>query len=282
MKKCPYCQKGNNDEEIQCWNCGEWFEAISPPKQRNVVKPPKKEQSGTDSVDWQTKLGVVLNKYRMLIISIIIIAGLLFTISQNANFNKNTEHVAGIEPPKIDAPAAPAPAPEPTSALESTSAPDPVSAPSSAIDLYNNALSLCEGSKCTDSQKAIKYLTEAIRLQPDFANAYGARGNAYGNQRQYQLSLEDYNKAILLKPDKAAFFNNRGNVYKDLNKYQLAIEDYNEAIRLKPDNAEAYHNRGNIYFIQGNKSIGCSDAQKACELGNCQLLEWVKDKNYCR
>ena len=110
MKKCPYCQKGNNDEEIQCWNCGEWFDILSPPQQGNVVKPPKKEQSGTDSVDWQTKLGVVLNKYRMLIISIIIIAGLLFTISQNANFNKNTEHVAGIEPPKIDAPAAPAPA----------------------------------------------------------------------------------------------------------------------------------------------------------------------------
>jgi tetratricopeptide (TPR) repeat protein len=148
--------------------------------------------------------------------------------------------------------------------------------------LYNNALSLCEGSKCTESPKAIEYLTEAIRLQPDFANAYGARGNAYGNQRQYQLALEDYNKAILLKPDKSVFFNNRGNVYKDLNKYPLAIEDYNQAIRLKPDNAEAYHNRGNAYFIQGNKSLGCSDAQKVCELGNCQLLEWAKDKKYCR
>ena len=113
MKKCPYCQKGNDDEEIQCWNCGEWFETVSPPKQRNVVKPPKREQSGTDSVDWQTKLEGVFNKYRIPIISIIIIAGLLFTISQNANFNKNAEQVAGIEPPKIDAPAAPAPEPDP-------------------------------------------------------------------------------------------------------------------------------------------------------------------------
>ena len=108
MKKCPYCQKGNNDEEIQCWNCGEWFE-VSPPKQRNVVKPPKREQSGTDSVHWQTKLGEVFIKYRIPIISIIIIAGILFTILQNANFSKNAEQVAGIEPPKIDAPAAPAP-----------------------------------------------------------------------------------------------------------------------------------------------------------------------------
>jgi tetratricopeptide (TPR) repeat protein len=280
MKKCPYCQKGNNDDEIQCWNCGEWFETVSPSRQNTVVKPPKIEQSGTDSIDWQTKLGGIFNEYRIPIISIIVMAGLLFTISQIANFNKSAEQVAGIKSPKVDAPAAPAP--EPAPAPEHAPVSEHAPAPSSAIDLYNNALSLCEGSKCTDSQKAIEYLNEAIRLQPDFANAYGARGNAYGNQRQYQLSLEDYDKAILLKPDKVAFFNNRGNVYKDLNKYQLAIEDYNEAIRLKPDNAEAYHNRGNAYFIQGNKSLGCSDAQKACELGNCQLLEWAKDKKYCR
>jgi len=280
MKKCPYCQKGNNDDEIQCWNCGEWFETVSPSQQRTVVKPPKIEQSGTDSIDWQTKLGGIFNEYRIPIILIIVIAGLLFTISKIANFNKSAEQVAGIESPKVNAPATSAP--EHAPAPEHASAPEPAPAPSSAIDLYNNALSLCEGSKCTDSQKAIEYLNEAIRLQPDFANAYGARGNAYGNQRQYQLSLEDYDKAILLKPDKAAFFNNRGNVYKDLNKYQLAIEDYNEAIRLKPDNAEAYHNRGNAYFIQGNNSLGCSDAQKACELGNCKLLEWAKDKRSCR
>ena len=280
MKKCPYCQKGNNDDEIQCWNCGEWFETVSPSRQNTVVKPPKIEQSGTDSIDWQTKLGGIFNEYRIPIISIIVMAGLLFTISQIANFNKSAEQVAGIKSPKVDAPAAPAP--EPAPAPEHAPVSEHAPAPSSAIDLYNNALSLCEGSKCTDSQKAIEYLNEAIRLQPDFANAYGARGNAYGNQRQYQLSLEDYDKAILLKPDKVAFFNNRGNVYKDLNKYQLAIEDYNEAIRLKPDNAEAYHNRGNAYFIQGNKSLGCSDAQKACELGNCQLLEWAKDKRSCR
>jgi tetratricopeptide (TPR) repeat protein len=278
MKKCPYCQKGNDDDEIQCWNCGEWFETVSPPRQRTVVKPPEKEQSVTDPVDRQTKLRGLFKKYIIPVMSIIIIAEILFAISQIANFNKNAEQVAGIEPPKIDTPAAaPAPAPRP----EPASVPEATPAPGSAIDLYNNALSLCEGSKCTESPKAIEYLTDAIRLQPDFANAYGARGNAYANQKEYQLALEDYNKAILLKPDKAVFFSNRGNVYKDLNKYQLAIEDYNQAIRLKPDNAEAYHNRGNAYFIQGDKSLGCSDAQKACELGNCQLLEWAKDKKFC-
>ena len=254
MKKCPYCQKGNNDDEIQCWNCGEWFETVSPSRQNTVVKPPKIEQSGTDSIDWQTKLGGIFNEYRIPIISIIVMAGLLFTISQIANFNKSTEQVAGIKSPKVDAPAAPAPehvpaqkhtpAPEPAPALEAAPAP----APTSAIDLYNNALSLCEGSKCTDSQKAIEYLNEAIKLKPDLVEAYNNRGKAYG----------------------------------DLGQHQQAITDYNEAIRLKPDYAHAYNNRGVAYFMQGNYELGCPDAQKACALGNCKLLEWAKDSENCR
>ena len=62
MKKCPYCQKGNDDEEIQCWNCGEWFETALPPKQRNVVELPKTKQNDIDSVDVQTKPERVFKK----------------------------------------------------------------------------------------------------------------------------------------------------------------------------------------------------------------------------
>jgi tetratricopeptide (TPR) repeat protein len=278
MKKCPYCQKGNDDEEIQCWNCGEWFETVSPPKQRNVVKPPKKEQSVTYPVDWQTKLGGVFKKYIIPIMSIIIIAEILFAISQIANFNKNAEQVAGIEPAKIDTPAV-APAPE----AESNSAPQPAPAPEYGVtnNLLNNAFALCSSGKCTDPQKAIEYLNDAIKLKPDLAMAYNNRGKAYGDLGQHEQAITDYNEAIRLKPDYADAYYNRGKDYDDLGQHQQAITDYNEAIRLKPDYAHAYNNRGVAYFIQGNKSLGCSDAQKACDLGYCQLLEWAKDKKFC-
>ena len=281
MKKCPYCQKGNNDEEIQCWNCGEWFETVSPPKKRNVVKPPKKKQSGTDSVDRQTKLRRVFKKYIIPIISIIIIAGLLFIISQNANFNKNTEQVAGIEPPKIDAPAA-APAPEPAPAPDIAPASEPASVPGSAKNLFNNAFALCASGKCSDPQKVIEYLNEVIKLNPGLAQAHNNRGNAYGDLGQYQLAIADYNEAIRLKPDYANAFSNRGIAYDELGEYQLAIEDLNEAIRLKPDYANAWSNRALTYLNHGNKNLGCPDAQKACELGYCKTIEVAKGKGMCR
>ena len=130
-------------------------------------------------------------------------------------------------------------------------------------------------------EEAINHYNKAIRLAPDYAEAYNERGISYVALGQYQMAIEDFNNAIRLKPDYAYVYNNRGNVYTKLSQYQLAIEDFNNAIDLKPDYAKAYFNRGIIYFTQGNNKQGCSDAQKACELGNCKILEIAKTKGLC-
>jgi tetratricopeptide (TPR) repeat protein len=96
------------------------------------------------------------------------------------------------------------------------------------------------------------------------------------------MAIEDFNNAIRLKPDYAdTAYNSRGSVYYKLGQYQMAIEDFNNAIRLKPDDADAYNNRGIVYFTQGNNKPGCFDAQRACALGNCKILEIAKTKGLC-
>jgi tetratricopeptide (TPR) repeat protein len=131
-------------------------------------------------------------------------------------------------------------------------------------------------------QLAIKDFNEAIRLKPDFAKAYGNRGLAYLYLDQYQRAIKDYDKAIRLKPDHVSAYNNRGGAYNSLGQYQRAIKDYDTAIRLKPDYSKAYGSRGLAYFSQGKINLGCRDAQKACELGFCDALEGAKGKGYCR
>ena len=99
---------------------------------------------------------------------------------------------------------------------------------------------------------------------------------------QYQLAIDDYNEAIRLKPDYANAYNNRGSAYSRLGQYQLAIEDYNEAIRIKPDYTLVYKNRALSYFKQGSNELGCRDAQKACAGGDCKLLTDSRVKGSCR
>jgi tetratricopeptide (TPR) repeat protein/predicted membrane-bound spermidine synthase len=130
-------------------------------------------------------------------------------------------------------------------------------------------------------QLAIEDYNQAIRLQPDDVMAYNNRGAAYYSIGQYQSAIEDYTKVIRITPDDSNAYNNRGVDYTQLGQYPLAIDDFNKAISLKSNYADAYANRGFTYFNQGNKKLGCPDAKKACEWGDCKLLEFAKGKGVC-
>ena len=85
---------------------------------------------------------------------------------------------------------------------------------------------------------------EAIRLKPDYAEAYNNRGVAKNNLGHHEEAIADYDEAIRLKSDYAAAYNNRGIAKNDLGHHEEVIADYDEAIRLKPDYIMAYNNRG--------------------------------------
>jgi tetratricopeptide (TPR) repeat protein len=163
-----------------------------------------------------------------------------------------------------------------------------------AIEDYNKAIHLKPNyadayynrgnayAKLGQQQLAIEDFNKAIHLKSDYVLAYYNRGTIYSELGQYQHTIEDLNKAIRLKPDYADAYYNRGTACGVLGQYPQAIEDFNRTIRLKPDYADAYNNRGFVYLNQGNNKLGCLDAQKACELGNCKTLEAAKSNGYCR
>ena len=57
---------------------------------------------------------------------------------------------------------------------------------------------------------AIADLDQAIRLKPDFADAYFSRGLAYSDKGDYDRAITDFDQAIRLKPDAAYAYNGRG------------------------------------------------------------------------
>ena len=54
----------------------------------------------------------------------------------------------------------------------------------------------------------------------------------------------DYDEAIRLQPDYPEAYYNRGNAKSKLGRLEDAIADYDEATRRRPDFPEAYKNRG--------------------------------------
>ena len=120
-----------------------------------------------------------------------------------------------------------------------------------------------------DFGQAIQDYSKAIELKPDLAEAYYNRGVAYGNKRNFDRAIQDFNEAIKLKPDLAEAYNIRGMAYSDKGDkgdFDQAIQDYNKAVELKPNYAEAYHNRGIAYGNKRNFDQAIQDYSKAIEL----------------
>jgi tetratricopeptide (TPR) repeat protein len=98
-----------------------------------------------------------------------------------------------------------------------------------------------------DHDRAIQDYNEAIKLNPNFEQAFFNRGNAFDENEQFERAIQDYDRAIALKPDYAKVFNNRGYAYDEEGAFDRAIQDYDRAIALKPDYAKAFNNRAISY-----------------------------------
>ena len=131
-------------------------------------------------------------------------------------------------------------------------------------------------------RQAIEDYSREIEIIPNYAAAYLSRGDAYYVLGNYRQAVKDYGRVIEIKPGYADAYNNRGDAYKGLGNYRQAVEDYGRAIEIKPDSVAAYNNRALVYLNQGDNISGCRDARKACELGNCKLLEAANIRGLCR
>jgi tetratricopeptide (TPR) repeat protein len=125
-----------------------------------------------------------------------------------------------------------------------------------------------------------KYLRIAVTIILMIATVNTAL--TYERNKIWKNDYTLWGDCVKKSPNKARVHINLGVTYTKLGQYQWAIEEFNKTIRLNPDLAEAYKNRGAAYLSQSNNELGCRDAQKACELGDCQLLALSKGKGDCR
>ncbi|GHV04041.1 hypothetical protein AGMMS50229_04560 [Campylobacterota bacterium] len=131
-------------------------------------------------------------------------------------------------------------------------------------------------AKRGDNQEAIRQFTQAIKLDPNKAQAYYERGLLYGILGEYEKAIEDYTRAIKINPDYADPYVNRGFLYAKFD-HSKAIADFTRAIKNNPNYAWAYDGRGNSYLSLGDTKKAIEDAKRACDLGECELLQFLHE-----
>jgi tetratricopeptide (TPR) repeat protein len=122
------------------------------------------------------------------------------------------------------------------------------------------------GFSATDPDEKVSCYSEAIRLKPDFADAFFSRGNTRHEIADFDGAIVDYDEVIRLKPEYVDAFINRGAARKSKGYLKGAIRDYSEAIRLKPNYAEAFNNRGIARHDKGDLDGAMRDFEEAIRL----------------
>jgi tetratricopeptide (TPR) repeat protein len=122
------------------------------------------------------------------------------------------------------------------------------------------------GFTAVDIDEQLRFYTEALRLKPDYAEAFNNRGAARVAKGDLDGALADFTEALRLKPDNAQAFNNRGNARGARGDLDGALTDFTEALRLKPDDAEVFNNRGNARGARGDLDGALADFTEALRL----------------
>ncbi len=115
-------------------------------------------------------------------------------------------------------------------------------------------------------QGALASYTQAIRLKPNFAEAYSNRQKINVWQGNYRQAIADGNRALQLKPNLGDAYLFRGVAHFKLGNLRGQLADFNKLVDLNPYFAEPYSYRSYAHYLLGNYSKALTDAEEAVKL----------------
>lgn len=120
---------------------------------------------------------------------------------------------------------------------------------------------------------AIEHCATAVKLKPDYVDAWYNLAQAYMHSDRPQDAVAAYKKVTDLKSDYVEAHFNLGFALEQLGDYASAIKSYRKAVSIKPDYAEAYCNLGNLInnINQGSKLEGLSYLKLAVRINPAYL-----------
>lgn len=136
-----------------------------------------------------------------------------------------------------------------------------------------------------DKENAFKDYEQAIRLKPDYADAYAGKAYFYdnrGDKGDKKNALENYKKAIELGYTTANIYVNVGDIYyydNELKDHEKALINYNKAVDLGYKNVNTYRSMGYIYYQKGDYNQAIESYKKVINLDSKNANVYVNMGN---
>ncbi|MBH8576102.1 tetratricopeptide repeat protein [Nostocaceae cyanobacterium CENA369] len=88
-----------------------------------------------------------------------------------------------------------------------------------------------------ERKEAIRAINQAIKLEPNFYQAWYSHGFVEMANEEYQQALKSFDKAIQIEPKFASAWRLRGFILSTLKNYQEALNSFDQVAKLDPDDA---------------------------------------------
>jgi len=98
-----------------------------------------------------------------------------------------------------------------------------------------------------DKVQAIAGYKEAIRLNPNFSQAFYSLGKIYKNDENFPVAISYFKRAAELDPNNSNTLNHLGLIFRKMRKDQNAEYYYKKALEAYPGNTNAANNLGLLY-----------------------------------
>ncbi len=94
---------------------------------------------------------------------------------------------------------------------------------------------------------------QALKLSPDFSEAYYRRGISKLKSRQYRDSIEDFKRSLDLDTEleNPGIYDGMGCCYHAMEKFDQAVSYFNLALEKDPENILFLMNRSQCFFDLG-------------------------------
>ena len=114
---------------------------------------------------------------------------------------------------------------------------------------YNMAISLKDSDKHQDAIDANK---KAIKLNPNYFEAHANMGVSLHALERFDEAVISYKKSISINPRFSHVHENLANVLKDMGRFDDAIKSYIIAVKIRPDNEITHFNMATCLEKSGN------------------------------
>jgi len=127
-----------------------------------------------------------------------------------------------------------------------------------------------------DVDRAIDELTEALRVDPEMADAYRERAALSLRRADAGRAVSDFTRALALQPDSAADHLGRGQANLKLGRLDQAIADFSECIRLAPWDWQPWYRRGLARAARKEHEQAVADFTEVIRLAPDQMEAYLQ------